>query len=286
MSAAAPIYFIDDRCHIDVATTIFTSSSTASGYAVDNTRETDLVKPWKPNDGTADEWLKADGGSAGWLGGGFATIACCVAYDARAADQNIVRLQVGVVDDGAFATPADFAVFTLNKTRVACDYSIFTGPGAPGRRYWRLAQLNSDRSGGTRPAKILNLALFQIGGIVRIGGTEYPKDTPGESDIQESYQVAMARTAGGVPISNKYSETGQRVMVRYSPATDAMQTALRDLLFLSAGSNRNIYAQLDGLSNPPKADFFMVRLLENWTSSRRFVGQLETTLSWHTAQWL
>src|SRR5436853_6721744 len=94
------MFFLDDQFHISKSDVIFSASSTQNGYAIDNAREADLQRPYKPIDSGVDEWLKADAGTTAKLGATGATAYFAVAYDSRLAQQTTSVIQYGTTDDG------------------------------------------------------------------------------------------------------------------------------------------------------------------------------------------
>lgn len=279
------IFFWNDRLHSSQATPILSASSTAGGYAPEFVREAELERAWKPNDSAStDEWLKVDGGSTTWLGNGSATAYFAVAYDARGSNQTIFRLQTGTTDDGAFAAPNDATTHTLNTSKVTCWYTSFSIPSTA-KRWYRLLQKGTDRSGGNVTAKILGWSLFQAGDI-----TSFVRDFPGHSEsaypLNSVIRASRMQRAGAGITANKFAAPGYDFTISVHPANDTLFTTIRDQFDAIGGWQRAIYVLKTGIPNAALADFFMCRLAQDWSSSRKYLNQSDMLIPMTTEPWL
>jgi len=273
-----------DRLHISETSASLTASSTDSGYAIDNAREADLFNSWKPTDGTSDQYLQVDGGSTTWLGAAGTKLYCCIAYDARGANQTEIRLQYDTADNPAFTSVFTSGVFqTLSTDGVNCDFGSIT-IATPAKRYYRLSQLNSNRGGGTVCAKILSWAMFKATDV--LNATSFPSDTDGQYEIDQVFRHGTMRTGGGLQLVNQYAKPGQRFGVTFQPATDALFASLRDNFFTTSGPARAVYVQKEALKNAALSNFFMCRLMESSVrASRRYQGVYEVAMQLETEPW-
>ena len=292
MPAADLMIFWNDRQHITQTTRVMTASSTAAGYAIDNAREADLARAWKPSDSASTtEWLKVDGGSTLWLGSGSNTVFVAVAYDARGANQNVIRLQTDSVDDGAFGgTLTDQWTHTLLKDKVNCSWSSFVSPS---KRWYRLAQLGTDRSGGNVTAKILYWAMYtkvtagSLDGDILQMSVDYPGDSEARYQIAQRNRVGRVETAGGIVATNKWATTGQEFSVTFEPASDTLWASIRRHLSDNDGQHRGMFVQKEGLENSALSNFFLCRLLSaEWGASREYLGNYNVALQFRTESWL
>ncbi len=278
-------FFWNDRMHISQTRTV-TASSTASGYAVDNVREADLVKAHKPADSVStDEWLKVDGGNTLWLGTTGATCFFAVAYDARGVNQNVFRLQTDSLDDGTFGgTQTDVVTHTLDKTAVGLFYASFTSPQ---KRWYRLLQKGTDRSGGNVTAKVYYWAMYAAADVT-IMSTGFPGDGEGSYSFEDDYRVGVSRTLGGVTLVTRRAAPGQRFTVGFNPASITLWKKLRDQLEGTVGGpERAIFIQKEGLRNAALVNFGLCRIERNWSASVQYVDTYETgPLSFTTEPWL
>lgn len=282
---AQTILFLNDKMNPAVATTsIYGASSTAAGYNTENVRDADYATAWKPNDGTADEYIQADGGSATWLGVDAETVYCAVAYDARGVDQNTIDVWVDAADNpvGTFATLR--TTFTLNKTEPTVDYGSFTA-GSGGRRYYRLKQLNAGRGGGTKTVKIYWFGLFRASGVYNID-TGYIADAPGQGEFVQAFNVGVMETAGGAIFTNRNASSFQSVDLTFQPATKTLWEVLRDQFHSISGPHRAFAFQYEGLRNAAKANFQIVRLHGmQWAARRNYRDVYDTTMRLRTEAW-
>lgn len=276
--------FLRDRLHISEAASSFTASSTDTGYAIDNAREADLFNSWKPTDGTADEWLQVDLGSTSVLGAAGAVAYCAFAYDARSANQTLLKLRYDSADNPAFTSPTALATSaTLDVTMASCDFFGFVIPSTA-KRYYRLYQLNADRGGGAVCAKILNWAMFKATDV--LNATSFPKDSDGQYEISQVFHHGTMRTAGGLQLTNIYAKPGQRFGVTFQPATDALYASLRDNFFTTSGPARALYVQKEALKNAALADFYLCRMTDAGVrASRRYQGSYEMDMQFETEPW-
>src|SRR3990172_3346764 len=188
--------FFDDAMHATKTAVTLTASSTDSGYNKENVRQADLVRAWKPVDSATDEYLQVDGVTTGWLGTASTAVAICIAYDARGADQTTIRVRYDTADNPAGSFGVNFVSFTVNTSQVCCDYVETIVPGTA-KRYYRLVQLNSERGGGTKCAKILSWAMYARTGYL-IQTADYPGDSLDPYQLTHFYRVAEAVTASGL----------------------------------------------------------------------------------------
>lgn len=264
------------------------ASTVANGYAIDNAREADLQLAWKPADSAStDEWLKVDGGSVGWMGSPAATAYFAVAYDARGSNQDFITLQTHSLDDGTFVGGSlenAFAPVALNKTGVICWYTAFAVHN-PVRRYYRLIQKGTDRSGGSVTAKILSWAMFQPSDVTFMG-IDFPAQSEGEYDLDPVYRTALLRGGGGMIYSNSFASPGESFRTTFKQGKDALYQKVRDQFSAIGGPARAIYVQKEGLSNPVLGSFFMCRLdAEWWKSHRRYRNQSDLSIPMVTESW-
>lgn len=278
--AAADLYlFMDDMLHVSRTSNTLTASSTASGYAIDNAREADLVKAWKPANGASDEYLEFDPATDSDVGTSGETIYYAYAYDARNSDQNAISLSRW---DGALN---NYLTASTDKTAVNCFFGSFVMPATPYQRY-RLTQLNGNRSPGTTTAKIFSWAIFNQSDVIRLS-LDYVNDTEATYSIGQTFRVALGATGGGHTVANEYAKPGQRFSVSFGPGSRALWERIRDDLVANGGTKRAIYVQKTGLKNPAKSDFFMCRISSNeWTANLPYLDQYSITLEFETLPWL
>ena len=287
---ASPILFMDDRSHLSVTATVRTASSTASGYAISNSREADLVKAHKHVDGTADEYLMDDGGSTTWLGATGATMWLLLAFDPRGADQAAFRIRTDAADNpaGTFATPQGTIFIDVGKAGVICEMLQLSVP-SPAKRYWRLIQLNADRSAATKCAKVLYWAMAEEAGTIRVDGVGYLQDSQAEYSIRQMDRQGIVRTTAGNIFTNRYAAPGQAFELSLGPATLTLWQALRDKFRANGGVGRAIFCQFEGLANPgvsSSSNFFLCRrTAEQWSSSLEFADNYNAKIEFETEPW-
>src|SRR5690349_12799765 len=169
---------VGDKFHSSqTAPSVYGVSSTANGYNREAVRDTSWLQAWKASDGTGDEYIQIDGGSAGWLGTtGGDTITVAIAYDARGCDQTLIKINQDAADNpaGAFATIK--GTFTVNTASPNADYLTFLLTGG-GKRYYRINLFNADRGGGTKVVPIYAIAFFTSSEIYNVD-TGYIGDGP------------------------------------------------------------------------------------------------------------
>jgi len=280
---AQTIFFVGDKLHASQsAASIHSVSSTENGYNMHAVRDTSWKDAWKPVNGTADEYLQIDGGSAGWLGTtGGDPIHWAIAYDARGADQTLIKVNQDAADavGGAFVTiKGTFA--TLGTNRPTEDYLSFLLTGG-GKRYYRVYQFNADRGGGTKTVPIYAIAVFTAT-EVHIIDTEYLGNSPGPGEYGLGANVGLAESAGGMEESNVNGPPYQEVEINFGRATQALWDAITShYMTWNNGSARPIWLQYEGLYNDVKADFAMVRQM-NFASRRPQKDQYDTRLQFRT----
>jgi hypothetical protein len=283
------VLFLDDRNHITVSTSTFTASSTAASYAIDNAREADLVRAWKPDNSAAtNEHLTVDGGSTTWVGAGLAKAYCAISYDARGANQTAIELMTDSGDSaGGSFLQSKLTFSSLNTSEVSCAWGSFT-ISSTAKRYYRLWQFAvSGRSAGNEvTAKVLSWAMFSATGAIELS-LSHPSVAVSPYLIRQNSRVGSVRTAGGVQLTNVYARTGQRFTVVFNSATVALWEELRDRIRAVEGMNRALYIQKEGLSNGGTSNFFMCRLVgADWVASRRNVGSYEVEMEFETEPWV
>lgn len=284
---ANPILWLDDRSHISVASTVRTASSTAAGYAIDNSREADLARAHKHSDGTSDEYLMDDGGSTSWLGSTGQTAWALVMYDARGADETTINLNVDGSDlpGGTFATTKGSA--SLQNSEVGCAVIQFT-ISSPAKRYYRLYQFNSNRGGGTKCAKILYWANVGESGAVRVTDTGYLTDYLAPYRISQVDRHGLLQTVGGATFSNKWAEGGEVFTVAFDAATKQAWQAFRDLFRKTGGIGRAYFVQFEGLRNAgPSANSFLAQPTSGIREARvGYPDQYIMEIEMETCRWI
>ena len=284
MAAVDLLLFMDDMLHItSTLAGTWTASSTASGYAVDNAREADLVKAWKPSDGAADGTLEFDPTTDSDVGTSGNQCYMAVAYDARGSHQDLIKLQAF---NGAWVT---ISTITTDKTGVWCNYGSFAMPATPYQKY-RVAQLVADRSGGagTITAKIFSFAMFNtaLNDMIRLG-TDFSSDTEANYRVSQVYRVGYGTTAGAHRVANEYAKPGQRFGVSFGPASRSLWDRITADLHRIGGTKRSIYIQKTGLYNPSQGSLYMCRLTSNeWTADLPYLDQYGMSLEFETCPWL
>jgi len=280
------ILFLDDLMHLDYTTRVLSASSTQAGYSLDNMREADLQRAWKPADSAADEWAHVDSGDVTWLGASGNTVWAAIAYDSRLADQTKVWLQSAAVDDGAFASPTDLASWTIsgaNALDVNCRYLTFTVP-TPQKRHYRLIQKVAERGGLTRTARIFSWAMFstQLSIPVAMAGA-----SESGYDIAQVDTASVILTAAGAQVGNRYARGAQKFQLKIEPATEAVWKTLRDGFQANGGLVRAIYVQKTGLRNPDMNDFFLCQATSaERNASVHYRGYYDITMEFRTVAWI
>jgi hypothetical protein len=274
---ASTIFFVGDKFHnSQTAASVHSVSSTANGYNKEAVRDTSWLQAWKPSDGTGDEYLQVDGGSATWIGNALDTAYLAIAYDARGCDQNTITLFQDAADNpaGAFATLR--STFTVNKTAPTVDYLSFV-ISTSGRRYYRIYQKNADRGGGTKVIPIYAIAFFSAAEVYDIDAN-YTSDAPGPGGYSLISTVGQGQTAGGLIQTNKNGRSYQEFDVTFDKATATLFDALNaNFLNWEDGPARSVWLQYEGIVNAAKADFGMVKVLGQ-ESSRQYVDQNDMSL--------
>ena len=116
---------------------------------------------------------------------------------------------------------------------------------------------------------------------------DYPGDSLDPYQLTHFYRVAEAVTASGLAVTNKYGAYGSSVAIPFLHASDNYVAALRGFLNGLDGPNRAFYLEFDGLKNPAKENFFMVRSSPGQiTVSRSYVGVLAAAFGFRTEAWL
>jgi hypothetical protein len=277
---------LDDQMHsTKTGVSFYAVSSTEYGYSAENVRDTNMTNAWKPANGTADEYLTLDGGSAGWLGSVAGTvITVALAYDASGADQTLVRVLTDTADSPTGGFTQIKATFTVNAGGRTSDYVTLTIPTG-GKRYYRLAQTNADRGGGTKTAKIFAWSMFRPADLFNLE-TDYTSDHPGPGRYTQFDTVALMKLMGGGIATNREASGGQEFEVFFDEATKELWERLRDWHFYIGGSLRAFFVQYEGLRNYAKANFSMVRFAdESWSSTRRLMDQYGTPIRLRTEEW-
>lgn len=289
---AADLYiFFNDRLTIANPDVSITASSTDDGYAIDNVRYADLVRAWKGNDSTTtNEYLQADGGSAGWIGSATETAYAVVAYDNRGADQDTIKLITDSGDSAGFGgTPTTLATWTVStfKTELTMEWKSYTIQTS-GRRYYRLIQYGNERteSAGSVTSKIYCWSMFNADGVLRLP-VNYPSDGEAPYSIRTQFKYGEAKTAGGLRLFNKYSAPGQSFNVSFQPASLVLWEYMRDSLKAYGGGARAFFVQKDGLSNLAQSNFFLCRLTNlEITASVSYQNNYNVDTQWETEPWL
>lgn len=268
--AADTVLFWNNKLHSSQLTRVITASSIASGFALENAREADLVSAWKPNDSAStDEWLKADGAATNFLGTGPALAFVAVAYDARNSNQNVLTLQTDNADTGAFAATTPVWAHTMDKTAMGMAFTSFASPN---KRWYRLAQLGTDRSAGNVTAKIFYWAMFAVTDITQVS-TDFPGDSESTYGMRPIFRVSREETVADVSMLNQYAAHGMDFDVSLDPISDAMWALIRDQLYSIGGPLTAIFLQKEGIKNPAQANFSLCRMVDQkWSSERRFLG--------------
>jgi len=275
--------------HLSNAAAAMTASTTQQSYAIDNAREVDLVRAWKPNDSAADEYLIGDLGSTSALGAPAANAWGALSYDTRVSDQTAIKLQYATTDDGLFAAPQlvnSFSVGGANAVRTGCDFIKFAVPGTA-KRYYRLFQdhLDGRNAGGIRTAKIYNFELYPASGVISV-----PIDFPGNGEaayaISQLGRTSMIKTPGGFPHTNRFAKVGYRFEINFGPAQDTLWQKARDIFDAIGGMHRAVYIGKEGVVNPCQPNFFMCRLTSpDWRSAVRYRGQYDVAMEFETEVW-
>jgi len=278
---AQTIFFVGDKLHASqTAASIYGVSSTANGYNRESVRDTSWLGAWKPADGSSDEYIQVDGGSATWIGAAGATAHVAIAYDARGCDQNTILLKQDTADapGGTFATLRD--TFTLNKTAPTVDYLSFL-VSTSGRQYYRLTQANADRGGGTKTVPIYAAAFFSASQVF-IMDTQYLGNSPAPGDYTRGSNVGIGETTGGMWQTNRNGPAFQEFDVNIDRATTALWDAL-DAHFEGwhDGPGRAYWLQYDGIKNAAKSHFGMVHQL-GFQATRPLKEQYTTRMRYRT----
>lgn len=278
--------FLDDRFHSGIpSSSIRDVSTTANGYHIDNIRETDWKTAWKPNDGTVDEYVTIDGGSAGWLGGAGAFVRFVIAYDARGADQTSIIVTSDAADDPVSGTFAQVkSTFALSKLGPTVQYDE-TQVSSPGKRYYQLRMESASRGGGTKTVRIFAFSVYVLAGIHRIGTDDTNATAPGSIGLDSG--VGTFRSIPGLVCSNRNGSSAQSFDLPFSPLSKATWVVLRNTFFDLRGPARAFYVEFEGLRNYAQADFQMVRLDgPAWGSGRGVRDELDTTIPLRTEAWV
>lgn len=280
---AETILFLDDRLHAwNVAASIYGVSSTAAGFHAEAVRDVDYLNGWKPNDGSADEYVQVDGGAVDWLGTtGGGTIFLVVAYDARGADQNTVTLTQDTADNPAGAFLTLLATLTLNKTGPTCDYVTFS-LSSGGRRYYRLNQIVADRGGGTKTATILSWGMYKATGVLNLDtGYSGVWVSPGRSDLED--EVGTVHSPGGFVHSQAAARMRNSFELRIRRARRKLWVDLVDRIHVAGAGSRAVFVQYEGLKNHARDDFQMARIPDmKWTARRPLVDDFEISIPFRT----
>lgn len=256
---AQTIFFSWDRFHAaNVNPSVYSVSTTASGYNSQNVRDTSWLGAWKPADSTNDEYLQVDGFSAGWLGTtGGDTIHVAIAYDARGCDQTTIKIMTDAADNPAGAFNTTKATFTVNTAGPTVAYVTFL-LSASGKRYYRILQLNADRGGGTKTIPIYAISFFTAA-EVHVLDTEYLGDSPAPGDYSLGSVAGVGETAGGMWQTNLNGPAYQEFEINLDRASTTLWNMLTyQWLTWSRGPNRALWLQYDGIVNNALADFGMV----------------------------
>lgn len=277
------ILMLADQMHASKTAVSVSASATQAGYHVDNVRDTSWAGAWKPTDGTADEYIQIDGGSAGWLGTTLNDeITVAIAYDGRGAHQTLIKVTNDAADSpvGTFLQiKATFA--TVNTVGPTVDY-VTLSLASGGKRYYRIAMFNSDRGGGTICPKIYAVAMFRPGDVHNLEA-EYPNEAIGAGGWSSISKVSEVLTAGGIPFSNKRGSTDQALDLTFLPASSSWWTTLRDQFYALNVNGRAFWLQHTGLRNDVKADFQMVMVDgPRYASQRQIPNQFNTSIPLRT----
>ena len=290
MAAKDLILFWDDRNHITSGVGAMTPDGTAAGAHADHVREADFSRYWSPLGVGGDHWIRVDGQTRTWLGTVGQTAAFCIAYDARGSNQDIIRLQYDSTDNSAFPVPTNAASFTLDKSRVSCDYAAIVLPdndsvGTNPPRYWRLFMDDADRSGGNVMPKIYCWGAFMRTGYTVVSA-DYVSDAQGIHEYQDFYRISVGRTVGDVAFTAKYGAPGTIVSYTFGPGTEALWTKIRTSFRNNDGPHRAMFAQLTGPLNTPIDGFYMVRLRNMIAASRDYGENVGFRIEFETLAWL
>jgi hypothetical protein len=284
---ASTLWFFDDQFHYSkTAPSVLSVSSTEAGSHKDNVRSTDWSSYWKPSDGATDGFLTVDGSAASWLGGTSSDLFYCfVAYDARGSGQSLIKLQQDSLDASGFTNTVTnkltFTVATDGPT-IAAGVALTNSV----KRYYRLAQLNADRT-GTKTAKIYNVAFYRVASDMIDVDNTYPSAAIGASQLAMTDNSAEMETAAGIRVSNAVGGPMQSAVVPLMPAPSTLWVALRDFLYTMQAQSRAFYLQFEGLKNfdATYPALQMVTLDRQMTSGRRVASQFETQIPVRTVNW-
>lgn len=256
--AVETILFIDNLVDESIAaSSIVSASATDDGYHRDNVRRTDFGTAWKAMDSfTANSEIVLDLGSISALGASGATAYFVVAYDPRGSNQANVHLQVNTNDDADFTDEVGVLSMAIpDFTEPTSNWASFTVP-TPAKRFYRIKQAFAD---GDKRLRIFAWGMYAAAGVTRVG-VDYVSDTTGPGAFRQRARISSIEALGGQGYVNRVARPQQEVEMRFDPGSAALWEAVRDKLHGLDGSARAVFAQFDGLRNPAKPDFGMLRM--------------------------
>jgi len=269
------ILLLYDQLHITNTTPVVTASSTANGYNLSASRRPSWASAWKPADGTADEYLMVDGGSAGWLGTtGGTTIYYAVAVDARLCDQGQIQISQDTASGGTFATKR--AGFVLDKRGPTVHYGTFP-LSTSGRQFYRIEQNNALRNAGTKTCRVFGWSFYRPADVVRIGIDNGDMTAPTKLAGQDA--VGTFRALSGHVSTNRNGGSSQRFELRFSPGDRVLWQQLLTYFLTVGGAARPFYVVFEGLRNLAVDGVQLCRLdADRWDASRVVKDEYDMTL--------
>lgn len=266
------------------------SAGASAGSVTDNGyNEQCIVKPnfatsWKAPNGTNDNYIAINGGSAGWLGTTAGDrVFFALAYDARGSHQNTITLNSDSTDNPAGTFTQVKATITTVKTAPCVFIASFLLP-AGGKQYYRIQLTNANRSGGTILPKLYYAGMYRVSAgddALRLMTDRNQPTAPGM--LEQFGRNGVVEASSMEVYSNKNGSPGQTVEVALKPSRETVWTILRDALYGMNVAQEAFFVQFEGLKNADTANCGLVRVASNkWGSTRQYDAEYDTILYLNT----
>jgi hypothetical protein len=249
------------------------ASSTTAGYGVANIRDPNLYTGWRTSS-TSDEWVKFHTASSL----AFATTFYGLACDCRVPQGVTNNFRTSVVleysaDDITYYTCATLAL-SSTFARVCVNYGSFFAPVASAR--W--VRLTFPYTAGKTDTPIVHY--FALGATARalVYGSTYDV---GPSAHQVDRNVAEARTASGLIVSNQIERQQRRGVLSFRGMTETQRD---DWEFQLGQIRPQVYfASLDGMNHfAGDTGACLLRFLPSWGFNYVYTGVSDVEIPYMT----
>jgi hypothetical protein len=271
--------FLEDQLHSSVDGAEIEAASNTHKGNMHNVRDANYLTFWKPlDDLVTNAAVRADFQDGTVIAQADETFYAAVAYDPRNTDQTTIIVQYDATDNPSFVGATSYGIFTVNSAHLpTCQWMPLVMPN-PAKRYWRLMQRVTDRSGAGRTIPIFYWAMMGPAHVVDLD-TEGNKPGPGAGAHGFVGSAGISEGPAASAIANDVGYSRQRFDVTVRPANTTLFEKIRDGLKTGDLMNRAIFVQFEGLRNDAEPNFQLCRVdTPRLETARGLIEKYEITI--------